>query len=666
MDQLAKDPSIGPIVSNNRGAKLYQALQARLKAENNPTNRRLIEDVLRDRRWFLEPLTSAPTMSTINGIGTMLYGESERDPDGTYVSTLFFTFVFVPIYPIAQYLVRPLGGRKWSFFGKVPPSAVIRTWRSVVRLAAAAAALAIVWGIVESRGHSDVYFVNALDIPVQIHAGKEDVKVPAGDRVMKRLAEGELEVRVQGEGGRVLDQGRVKIPGGYDVVAYNVLGAAPLYKENVTYYANTPPKDDNGEEPILRVGETLVTEKDIDFVFREQPKTIEMPKGSLTTVKTHFDVAPGGWKLSVAYLLTKEHPKEALALVEKVVTARPDSMEALGMALALVQRIEGPDALLPFSQKLAAAAPDAVEIQRLYQNEMMLNGRRDELRKQYQERAQKQPGSATAAYLAARIEMTDEAIKQFRALLQKFPKDVLITRGLAGSYLQMRQFAAAVETYAALDKLHPMPEDELQSWAEALIGAGKAGEAAKLVAARARKGGVNAKLYALVARVAGKEAPQPPETFIGDKGADRWWYNARFGTMTEKPEEGEPRDGLAALAAARHGGKAFLDALDAAEGDATGVVGRSLALLGAAEALRLHDKERASELLDTITPHVSAAERAAIFDGKDGPELAELPLEAQATMELARAWRTGDRKLIERARADDLLRESVDLALAWK
>ena len=57
--------------------------------------------------------------------------------------------------------------------------------------------------------------------------------------------------------------------------------------------------------------------------------------------------------------------------------------------------------------------------------------------------------------------------------------------------------------------------------------------------------------------MAGKAAPHPPEQFIGDKGADRNWYEARFGNPAKlAPEE---RAALAALAAARQGGKQLLE-----------------------------------------------------------------------------------------------------------
>ncbi|HXU81898.1 MAG TPA: hypothetical protein VN914_10910, partial [Polyangia bacterium] len=380
--------------------------------------------------------------STLNGIGTMLYGQSERDPDGTFIATLFFTFLFVPLVPISQYLVRPLGGRKWSFFGKVPPSSLVVRWRQAVAVGAAVVVAMIGWAAVESRGHSDVHFVNGLDVPVQIHAGKLDLKVGAGQRVMQRLATGEYTLQVKGADGRVLDEDHIKVPGGYDLVVYNVLGAAPLYRQPVTYWAESsgPPPKDDGVEPELHVGKKLVTEKDVDYVFHEQPKTIEMSQGVRSVNRTRFDLAPGGWKLSVGYLLSKKRNPEAAALVERVLNTRPDDLSTLGMAMLVVQRTQGREAMVGFAERMAKQHPDAVEIHRLYQNEMIMSGKRDQIVEEYRARFAKQPESALAGYLAGRLEPPDGAIAAFRKLLEKFPDDPIILRGLAGSQLQARQF----------------------------------------------------------------------------------------------------------------------------------------------------------------------------------------------------------------------------------
>jgi hypothetical protein len=66
-------------------------------------------------------IDSPPTMFTFNGIGTRLYGRRDYDSQSqSYVATLYFTFIFFPILPLASYRVREVGGGQYQFLGKVP------------------------------------------------------------------------------------------------------------------------------------------------------------------------------------------------------------------------------------------------------------------------------------------------------------------------------------------------------------------------------------------------------------------------------------------------------------------------------------------------------------------------------------------------------------------
>jgi len=46
---------------------------------------------------------------TFNGCGTRYYGERERAEDGSYITTEWITFVYVPLLPIRSYRVLPVG-----------------------------------------------------------------------------------------------------------------------------------------------------------------------------------------------------------------------------------------------------------------------------------------------------------------------------------------------------------------------------------------------------------------------------------------------------------------------------------------------------------------------------------------------------------------------------
>ncbi|MCU8071366.1 hypothetical protein L5M18_18670 [Shewanella sp. SM20] len=68
----------------------------------------------------LIPITSAPSLHTINGIGTTMYGSTDHDPaSGTYLSTHYFVFFAIPIFPISRYRVIPTGNG-YRFLGKAP------------------------------------------------------------------------------------------------------------------------------------------------------------------------------------------------------------------------------------------------------------------------------------------------------------------------------------------------------------------------------------------------------------------------------------------------------------------------------------------------------------------------------------------------------------------
>jgi hypothetical protein len=68
----------------------------------------------------LSPISSAPSLSTVNGIGFKLYGSADSDPTtGSYLATYYFVFLAIPIFPICRYRVTS-NGNSYRFFGKAP------------------------------------------------------------------------------------------------------------------------------------------------------------------------------------------------------------------------------------------------------------------------------------------------------------------------------------------------------------------------------------------------------------------------------------------------------------------------------------------------------------------------------------------------------------------
>ena len=68
----------------------------------------------------LKPISSAPSLRTINGMGLTLYGSTDHDSEtGSYLSTYYFVILAIPIFPICRYRVIPTNGG-YRFLGKAP------------------------------------------------------------------------------------------------------------------------------------------------------------------------------------------------------------------------------------------------------------------------------------------------------------------------------------------------------------------------------------------------------------------------------------------------------------------------------------------------------------------------------------------------------------------
>lgn len=57
----------------------------------------------------------------INGIGTIYIGARDFESDGTFLTTEWFTFIFVPVFPIRSHRVRPAGGNSYYLLQTTRP-----------------------------------------------------------------------------------------------------------------------------------------------------------------------------------------------------------------------------------------------------------------------------------------------------------------------------------------------------------------------------------------------------------------------------------------------------------------------------------------------------------------------------------------------------------------
>jgi hypothetical protein len=81
-----------------------------------------VSESARQETMFREmrPVKSTPSLTTFNGIGAKLYGSSDHDSaTGSFATTYYFVFFFLPIFPISRYRVIQ-EGKSYRFLGKLP------------------------------------------------------------------------------------------------------------------------------------------------------------------------------------------------------------------------------------------------------------------------------------------------------------------------------------------------------------------------------------------------------------------------------------------------------------------------------------------------------------------------------------------------------------------
>lgn len=314
-----RSPALRKAIERGRPLDAYRALYWATKLGRfNGELAATAKTLLGQRRVFFKPLAGAPTMFTYNGIGTSLYGRSELDGhDGTYVATLFAVVLFVPVFPVASYLVRDAsnaGRRAWSFLAKVPLNAASHLWQrtiatGILAMIAFGAAMAF-----EGYGHATVHIVNGLDMPVSAALGSAPrVSVPAGGQVPVRTRVGKQTIAISA-GDRVLESVPIEVPRGRDAVAWNVLGAAPVFVEQVVYSSGAA--DSRETEPNVLCGESLIVRSGIDYAFVEPPKSISSSQQSGTIVKMRLGVAGGGLHTCTGYLSSQGKADRAAHLAQ--------------------------------------------------------------------------------------------------------------------------------------------------------------------------------------------------------------------------------------------------------------------------------------------------------------------------------------------------------------
>jgi len=706
--QFASDPRIAAAIEAGDGAKLFAALQARRKGPRAAFEHRTLDAVLKRRRLFTSPMSGAPTLFTLNGFGSRIYGKSDVAADGTYVGTLFATAVYVPVWPLAQYLCWS-SGKQFQFYGKVPLSRPMRFWRLVVGAGAAVAAVALALAIWSGSRETRAWVVNGLDVPVVVSGPARSVTVASKGRVEVKLAVGKRRLEARANG-RVVEAIDVEVPRWTDAVVYNVLGAAPLYAEGSWYFPKNDKPAKEPEPPFeFYGGKSFVVRDRVPYRFTPAPQSIQMDKHAKREVRWAVDVMKGGWKLTANVLQNDGKLAEAAALAGRVAAAEPGDRDVLNRWLDLALVAGGPAAALAPAKAIAEAAPDDLGAQRAYAHVLVSAGRRGEAERIFSERAAKDPSSADAAYLRARVAEPAKALELFEALAKEHPQDPKFRRALAWRYYAELRWQDALREYGVLARLEPASaRATTKQVATSLVAVGQLPAAAALVdsAASSSLDLSVAVLHAQLARLDPPAPParpgrsrrlaqpvrlaQPPGLYLArmadlqesDAQKAAWrtyakvWGHALAGEPAPAAKEIDAipfpiqRDACRIMVAAAADPAAGLAQAAGANRAVLSEVSDVVALLLAGEAARLGRDDLAVALAEA-SGHLEAPGRAvvAFVHGEDPVELRDVDPEDRAALLLARARgaQASGRDagaLLGEVRANDPVRGGVAQAVA--
>ncbi len=391
-------PEVHRLYEAGSARKAQAALRSHVSKEANSGRKRRQQQYLDDPYLWLEPLKKAPSLHTVNGIGTMLYGHYKPSPEGLYVATLWFVLVFIPVFPISAYVVRKASGNSWNFYAKAPLPPFARLWRlgfgAVTVLIAGAIAASVMW----DRAHTELWVYNGFETPVDVQVEEDSYTVrPHGLVRAGEYAIGSVHVVATPEGWAVpieeldLDLGLTS-----DTWLYNVAGRASLVRGWIVYGPGDPPEDQLlGTDRLVDVG-------DVDYLFRDPPESKQVREGSKITDQVVYN-AEDEVPLTIAVLYTQNtvDTADAWTMLGAELAVDPGDQEAMALALAFLE--PGAEALLEVGELARTARPDDVEAHRLYQN-VLGPDRSLEARASYAALADEHAGQPMYQYLAGRLQ----------------------------------------------------------------------------------------------------------------------------------------------------------------------------------------------------------------------------------------------------------------------
>lgn len=688
---LCEDPGVRRAVERGDPFRLYRTLRWARWMGRLRSHREVIDILLRHRRLFARPLKSNPMLGTVNGFGASLLGSAEKDEqDGTCIATHCVVALFaIPLLPLGAYVVRPgpSGGafnRSWTLFARVPLGPLPWLWSRALALGVMALVVLGAAQAFQDSRYQDVRLINGFPQPVSVELGGKKAVVPArGMTLLSQVPTGHQKGRAATQDGVEIDTVELEVTSGFDVLAWNVAGAAPVILETVVYGPDSKNNAPTGYEPQIYCGQKVLTLRDVDHVFSEPPSSLRLSESQRYATRSHVGILPqdlSGPPVCLSLFMAKDRYAEAVPLLELFARLAGWEREPATRAIAIAL-MHSPEEAVRLARLALAAHPEDAELHRVYQWVAERTGQHEALVKEYRTRAEAQPDSASAQYLSVRLQRGPEGAAAMEQLAQRFPQEPLILRAVIYNRFRIGDWkgtAKAWETLRGIDTEGAATTAEAE--ATALVAQGRRAEALaqlKKLFAEADPGS-RAEAAEVYARVARGEKGADPEELIAEIEAEggqqeaepskRWDLRARAGLITEDAPDmpmlrfmsSVGRDPKAAVDMAPQLKPALLRSL--------GGAGWALAY-GEAVRTGATEPEQALAKAYLLEPHSLEVFRQFVRGESVSLEAAELTPEFRAAAYLVRSRNTAlpaeeRRRLVEQARRDDLIHSPVSEAIA--
>jgi len=444
----AQDPQLVPehvlrLYDQGRAFAAQRALKKVARKETDEVRRAMQEDLIARKRLWLQPMSSTPTLFTFNTLGTVMSGRHQPDAEGFYVKTLFLSALFLPLVPLASYVVQDADDGGWIFYAKAPMPPLPRLQQLAL---AGLVGLGVLGGVASaawSSAHSQLIVVNGFDRVLEVEVDGRVVPVdPHSFVLLPTTIWQDVHVRARLLGPDVLVE-ELDVAGADwgESTVYNPGSRALLTQGWVRWGEGDPPEARTlWDGPVSHVPH-------VDYVFQEPEETRWLDEDSYeesTWLDWSWEDAGHDPANELRTLASYEAFPFASLHARSVLHDHPDSELAYLAAWPLLH--DAPAIM----EEQVATYPRAVHAHR------MLHGTLEPevARARYKALADEHPDDAMYAYLYGRLLDDEPSERWFRRALELDPglaeahRGLLFNRWYAGD---LQSAAAHAERLAELD-----------------------------------------------------------------------------------------------------------------------------------------------------------------------------------------------------------------------